>query len=168
MAEPAEIAARLEALYREVEQTRMQGVPILNSRLRVEAVGMRPWQEMWLCALVTPWFINFMLLPKGDAVAAEWGKLKISSSQQQIFPSGPLGFIVAEAQAMGRYQMCSLFSPVLEFEDQAAAKMAAEAVMTALFEEATVEEPAPVPVPEPKALSRRGLFGVSRTGSVAE
>ncbi|MCU7925204.1 MAG: [NiFe]-hydrogenase assembly chaperone HybE [Candidatus Thiodiazotropha sp. (ex Dulcina madagascariensis)] len=50
-------------------------------------------------------------------------------------PAGPYEFILGEEAGIGRYQMCSLFSPVFEFADQATAVATAEAVMHALMSE---------------------------------
>ena len=45
----------LEARYREIAETRMQGIPILNGALAVKALGMRVWGDHMLCVLLTPW-----------------------------------------------------------------------------------------------------------------
>jgi [NiFe] hydrogenase assembly HybE family chaperone len=50
------------------------------------------------------------------------------------FPAGRFDFLVGEEAGLGRYQMCSLFSPVLEFEDQEAARIAGRAALAALFD----------------------------------
>ena len=67
MTEPAVTAddavSRLETTFGAIRRDRMQDVPILNPALQVEAIGMRAWQGHWLGALVTPWFINLVLLP---------------------------------------------------------------------------------------------------------
>jgi [NiFe] hydrogenase assembly HybE family chaperone len=153
----------------------MQDVPILNNRLRVACIGMRVCDDGWLAALVTPWFINLMLLPADGEAADAWRRSEIGSKSLHQFPAGRFEFIVGELADIGRYRMCSLFSPVLEFEDQAAAELTAAAALEALFdaehggdieggardavpaEEAVSVAPAPVAAP-----SRRGLlFGMA-------
>jgi [NiFe] hydrogenase assembly HybE family chaperone len=129
MDEAADIAGRLEACFREIEARRMAGVPILNPALGVKAVGMRPWREHWLCALVTPWFMNLMLLP--SATGAE--SVRAGVKQVFVFPAGRFEFIRGEESAIGPYWMCSLFSPVLEFADQESAETAAAAALEALL-----------------------------------
>ena len=42
---------------------------------------------------------------------------------------------------MGEYQMCSLFSPALEFEDHAAARLVATLAREALFDLNNAEQP---------------------------
>lgn len=56
------------------------------------------------------------------------------------FPSGRYEFIYAEEDDIGHYQMCSLFSPVLEFQNQEAAVATAEVVMHSLMDEANRDD----------------------------
>jgi [NiFe] hydrogenase assembly HybE family chaperone len=129
---PDYLCEGLEQVFRRIETERMQGLPILNPALRVKAVGFRHWQGYCLGVLITPWFMNLMLLPnEGD----DWLDLRIGDKQLQRLPSGPYEFIVGEESGVGRYQMCSLFSPVFEFADQETAEATAEAAMRALMEE---------------------------------
>jgi [NiFe] hydrogenase assembly HybE family chaperone len=159
MAEAQDIAAKLEQAFRRIQAERMEGVPILNKRLGVEAVGVRAWNGAWLVGMVTPWFINLMLLPEDAALAEAWAGLKLGLNVTHGFPSGGLEFLVGEEASIGRYMMCSLFSPVLEFADHEAAHLAAEAALEALFAES---EPEPEAASSSATLSRRGLFGGRR------
>ena len=128
---PDYLTEGLEQLFRNIEQERMQGVPLLNPALRVKAVGFRHWQGRCLGVLVTPWFMNLMLLPcEGD----EWQALQIGDKQRHLLPSGSYEFIVGEEAGIGRYQMCSLFSPMFEFADQETAEATALAAMEALMD----------------------------------
>lgn len=144
MAEAADIADRVTAAFTKIHRERMHGVPILNPHLEVEVIGARFWEGRWLSVLVTPWFINLMLLPATDteAEAEAWGKLNPGASIGHRLPAGRFDFLVGEEESLGRYQMCSLFSPVLEFEDQEAARIAAEAALAAIFD-ASLDEEAP-------------------------
>lgn len=127
---PEYLSEGLERVFAHIQATRMRGLPILNPVLDVEAVGMRLWHGHCLGVLITPWFMNLMLLPnEGD----DWSDLPPGAARQHVFPSGRYEFIVGEEAGIGRYQMCSLFSPVFEFADQAAAVATAEAVMEALM-----------------------------------
>ncbi|MCU7920822.1 MAG: [NiFe]-hydrogenase assembly chaperone HybE [Candidatus Thiodiazotropha sp. (ex Epidulcina cf. delphinae)] len=122
----------LEQQFRHIERERMQGLPLRNPALQVEAVGFCDWNCFCLGVLITPWFMNLMLLSdEGDA----WRDLQIGDKQLHQLPSGPYEFILGEEEGIGRYQMCSLFSPVFEFADQATAVATAEAVMHALMSE---------------------------------
>jgi [NiFe] hydrogenase assembly HybE family chaperone len=129
---PKYLIEGLEQSFRRIQRERMQGAPLLNEWLAVEAVDFRPWQGHCLGVLVTPWFMNLMLLPsEGD----EWAGLPVGSKVTHHFPSGCYEFILSHETEIGRYQICSLFSPMFEFADQAAAVATAEAVMQGLMDE---------------------------------
>lgn len=135
MSDPhADIADRLERCFHEIEQTRMAGVPILNRALRVKAVGVRDWSGDTLGVLVTPWFMNLMLLP-GDPrkQAASEETAQIGEKRLFPFPAGAFEFIRGHEEAIGPYWMCSLFSPVFEFADQETAEAAANAALDELM-----------------------------------
>ena len=122
------ISERLEALYSEIEATRMKDVPILNPALTVAAIGFAPWQEFHLGVLLTPWFMNLMLLPQ-DAQGFSELKPGVGEKRQIQLPAGQVEFIVGHEQALGYSLSCSLFSPVFEFSDQEAAVETAQAAL---------------------------------------
>lgn len=179
MAELAEIDAgdipqRLTAAFARIHVERMSDVPILNPNLQVETVGTRPWNGHWLSVLITPWFINLILLPQTAEQSAPWKTLTWGDKVLQRFPAGRFDFLLGEEEGLGRYLMCSLFSPVLEFENQEAARIAANSALEALFDAgldpaAAAKAKAPEPSAtadaaaadaEPVDRSRRGfLFG---------
>lgn len=159
------VAAGMEAAFLRIERERMRGVPILNAALRVEAVGLRRWEGHWLGALITPWFIDLMLLPDASPPARAWAGGEMTTWR---FPSGSYDFRCGHEQGLGLYQSCSLFSPVLEFVDQAAARAAAMAALQGLFLDAASVDAVPdegdAPVTHRKAgtpLSRRGFLGAA-------
>lgn len=160
----AKVSERLVTVFAKIGAERMDGVPILNAKLAVEAIGTREWNGHWLSLLITPWFINLMLLPTTDEQRQAWGGLALGSSVPHGFPSGRFEFLLGEEPALGRYQMCSLFSPVLEFEDQEAARIAGCAALEALFDESldaedeARQEQVREPARKPRAISRRGLL----------
>jgi [NiFe] hydrogenase assembly HybE family chaperone len=125
-------AARIEEAYERIWRTRMADVPILNAKLRVEAVGFRAWQGQWLGVLVTPWSINIVLLPGEGA----WTSLAAGAERFVAFPAGTFRFIAAHEASIGESHSCSLFSPVLEFTDHEAARLTAEAALVGLFDAA--------------------------------
>jgi [NiFe] hydrogenase assembly HybE family chaperone len=138
----------VESVFRRIAATRMEGVPILNPALAVEVAEADPWDGGVILALVTPWFINVMLLP-GAEERAHWEDMAVGQSVLHELPGGRFSFIVASEEGIGPYRMCSLFSPVLEFADHETACATARA---ALAEMLRAEEPPEV------HLSRRDLF----------
>lgn len=148
-------AAELEAVFGDIARTRMAGLPICNPGLRVEALGFRRTADgHWVGAMVTPWAINLLCLP-GDA--ATWPVVAAGGRHDWHFPSGDYEFTVAEEALLGCYHLCSLFSPVLEFENHEAARLTALAAIHALFE-APLAAPVAAPAPAP---SRRAFLGLS-------
>ena len=124
------------AAFKMVRETRMHDVPILNPAVGVEAVGFAPWDAHWLGCLVTPWFMNLMLLPREPE---KWVRLRPGEKHTYVFPAGGFEFIGGREDAIGEYQACSLFSPMFEFADHATARQTAEACLRALFDPANVE-----------------------------
>jgi [NiFe] hydrogenase assembly HybE family chaperone len=128
---------RLNAAFRQAAR-RMAGLGFLNPALQVEAVAFEPWQGHWLGVMVTPWFMNLVLLPRERA---SWQPLAAGAKRKLSFPAGVYEFIGADDAAVGEHQTCSLFSPMLEFEDQAAARLVARLAREALFDAAHAQAP---------------------------
>ncbi|HET9701308.1 MAG TPA: [NiFe]-hydrogenase assembly chaperone HybE [Burkholderiales bacterium] len=133
-------APALERAFGRIERERMRDVPILNGALRVEAVGFQPFQGHWIGILVTPWFLNALVLP---GTGAAWPARGIGDAQVWALPIGACEFIAGHEEEIGEYHLCSLMSPVLQLEDQEAARSAARAALdTLLAPPAPKEEPA--------------------------
>lgn len=173
---PTGSIARLEAAFREIHTAQMRGLPIVNDALAVKAVGFRRHGERWLGALVTPWFLNIVLLPgEGD----DWSGLVPGAKELIEFPSGRYEFVHANRKGVGAYKACSLFSPMFEFASILQATETASAALVSLFDPSIREDgaqtaeirrrreeelapppdPAPAPV-EPVRPSRRALLGM--------
>lgn len=140
---PVDPGPQVAAAFRIVHEMRMHDVPILNPAIAVEAVGFAPWDAHWLGCLVTPWFMNLMLLPR---VPERWVRLRPGEKHTYVFPAGAFEFIGGREEAIGEYQACSLFSPMFEFRDHATARLTADACLSALFDPGNVEH-ADVPLP---------------------
>lgn len=168
----ADMARALEAAFREIHIGQMRGVPLVNEALGVKAVGFRAWEGRGLGVLVTPWFMNLVLLPGPDD---DWSGLAAGAKELVEFPSGHYEFVHAVRAEVGPYKACSLFSPMFEFTTMLQATDTADAVLVALFDPSIREEgsrsdeirrraeappePASPSEPEPAAgLSRRTLL----------
>lgn len=127
-------AAKLERVFGDIAATRMADVPILNSALRVEAVGFRPWEGRWIGVLVTPWMMSLMMLP-GEASLLS---LRLDEKQHWAFPSGEYVFMGMNEPALGVCQTCPLISPMAEFAAHDEAREVAQEIMRTLME-ATVQ-----------------------------
>lgn len=156
--------ADLVARFDDIARTRMVGVPLLNPALQVEAVGFTLQARGEgededagggdaVGILVTPWFMNLVRLPlQPDACTTGVGQVQRHAVGTQSFE-----FIGAHEGLIGAYAACSLFSPVFEFDTQAAARETALAVLEAL----RPASPAPARPVEPVPARRSFLLGRS-------
>ncbi len=122
----------------------MQDLPIVNPRIRVEAIGFQDFNDHKLGILLTPWFMNLVLLPGSDA----WSDSAQGDSSAVDFPSGPIDFTTSRDDVLGTYLTAVLFRSVSDLPDQETARTVAEQVMEELFR----------PPPEHRSLSRRDLL----------
>jgi [NiFe] hydrogenase assembly HybE family chaperone len=159
------IVARVQSTFERVRRERMAGLPFLNEALQVELVGLRRWRGLWLGVLVTPWFMNLMLLPgdgaaEGDEVPAAWPTVRTGEYAPFAFPAAALSFLAGNEGEVGDYLSCSLFSPVFEFADHDTARRTAEACLAALFDAATAAQPPVDAEPAaPQSRSKRDFLG---------
>ncbi len=131
-AEIKTITDRLVDDFTEVWHAKMRDVPFVNKALSVEAVGFRRHEGHILGVLVSPWFMNLIVLPDGE----DWSGLVAGEKETIGFPSGEYEFIHNTREMIGGYKACSLFSPMGEFTRQKDATDVARAVMEALFDPA--------------------------------
>jgi [NiFe] hydrogenase assembly HybE family chaperone len=135
----ANIREQLEQLYSVIETTRMEGVPILNPVISVATLGFEPFNEHHCGVLLTPWFMNLMLVPQDQAAYAETAP-KVGETVSVPFPVGRVDFIVGYEEGFGHSLSCSLFSPMFEFGDQDAAIETAKAVLDEVFKTDDAQE----------------------------
>lgn len=147
--------AALEQAFERVHRGPMAGMPMSNPALRVQAVGFRAWQSHWLGVLITPWFMNLVLMPR---IASAWSPLAERDKRCLAFPAGVFEFIGGHDPVLGDYQACSLFSPMFEFADHGGAVATALAVLEGLFQTQAQAPTADVP-PKPVVSKRDFLFG---------
>lgn len=112
-------ARHLEAVFRDIERTRMAGLPILNTALAVEAIEFTPWQGHWLGALITPWFLNLVLVPGAQG---DWPHAAEGERIVRRLPAGDCNFYGCFEPAIGEFHASSLWSPMSRFADQATAR----------------------------------------------
>ena len=141
--------------FAEIALQRMQGLPVMNPALQVQALGFAMEHDQdaapsgVLGILLTPWFMNLIWLPMNRAITLAPG-----ASGSREFHGQALDFIGADDERLGRYESCSLFSPMFEFTDQATACATAEQVLILLR-----QPPAPAEVQRPAMNRRELLFG---------
>lgn len=194
MTEPARIeAARIEAAFDAIAQTRMAGLPLCNPALGVAVRGWQKFGGHGLGVLVTPWCMNLLAFP----TEAPDPRPHVGASRPIALPSGSYPCLWMEEDSLGGFWSCSLFSPMAEFPDMATALATADAVIAEVlagacdplredWREAMVQPGQPLPLdqrldgapvaiadvpaaPEAdrRAIDRRALFGLPRTRSHA-
>lgn len=171
-------SATLEAAFRTIQAERMAGMPLLHPELRVEAVGFGRTDAGWLGVLITPWFMNLMLLPASGVV---WHSLPLGAKRLVRLPAGSFEFFGGAEDELGEYLYCSMFSPMSQFPDHSAAQATAREISRRLFDPATGEEVAqlnpsglrwfekapaaePAVAASPASPARRALFGIRGRG----
>ena len=137
-----DLVAHYETIYRE----RMRDLPIVNPRLAVEAVGFEQWEDKDLGVLITPWFMNLVLLPD----AGKRLDLPQGERVECRFPSGPCELTVHHDEELGTYLTAVLFRTVADFPDQDVARAVAEEALANILADPPDEESGKV--------SRRGLL----------
>ncbi|MEG3639684.1 [NiFe]-hydrogenase assembly chaperone HybE [Magnetococcus sp. PR-3] len=128
---------QLEATFTAIEQNQMQGLPLLNPMLHVEAVGFQRWQEGWLGVVITPWLMNLMWLPDDRGALEE---ATLGDKQDYRFPERSYTMLVNEFEGVGRCWTFSVHSPMSEFPAHDTTVARAEAFLEVLLTERDVEE----------------------------
>jgi [NiFe] hydrogenase assembly HybE family chaperone len=118
--------------YRHIGDERISGLPIYHDKLLVEAVGFQAWEGRLVGVLITPWFMNLVLLP-GDE--EECPDLSAGSATDWEFPSGTYQFRTSVVEGVGVHLSAVLFSNVKAFPDQDTARAVAQEVMIRMFQE---------------------------------
>ena len=138
--DPDALTRRFEDIYRES----MHDLPIVNAALDVEAIGFRDFGGHSLGVLVTPWFMNLILLPADET----WANIAAGDTVPIELPSGKLEMTVTHDERLGVYLSAVLFRSTLDIAEQVLARDIALEIMHDLFVEA----------PRGRPLSRRELF----------
>lgn len=139
-----QLACALETIFNRILAQRMRGLPVLNPALSVQATGFKRIDGEWLGILITPWFMNLLLMPGPDS---PWSGQSPGAKFDKVFPYGIFEFTLASEEQLGVYAQCSLFSPMFQFTNQADALAAAQAALQGLLSGE-----------KPRSLSRRDLL----------
>ena len=123
-------APLLEQIFTDIQHQRMGGIPLLNPRLAVRAIGFTRWQGRWIGALLTPWFLNLIMLPAHEH---RWEPLAEGERRRLPLPSGDYQFVGGHEERLGPYLFCSLLSPVQQIATQQEAERIAGEVMELLL-----------------------------------
>jgi len=145
--------AQLETTFHQIHAERMQGVPVVNEKLTVKATEFYPWKDYQLGILITPWFMNIMLLPNDTPTNKLLDKqvnpthdapsnkesYKVGATKNHVLPSGSYEFVTGYEESIGFFESCSLFSPMFDFTDQETAELTAKEALLALMNRENID-----------------------------
>lgn len=146
MTSKPDFTACLVAHFERIYEQHMQGLPILNPRLGVEAVGVRDLDEQQVCVLITPWFMNLIVRSE----AGHWDDAGEGELVSIDLPHQSLEFTVCRDPEIGSYLSAVLFRTMTDFPDQDTAREIALESSRRLFAEPEQAEH--------KLINRRALF----------
>ncbi len=127
----------LEATFEKIHLEQMQGIPILNSAIKVQALGFRLYQGRVLGVIITPWLMNIVMLPKQNE---DWSNMELGHKQPHKFPSKTYKFMVNDIDGIGPCQTHSLYSPMRDFASHEQAVTVAQEFLDSLMVEKELTE----------------------------
>lgn len=127
----------MEQAFEKIHQESMQGMPLLNSSIKVETLGFQYYQDRVIGIVITPWLMNIILLPAEDE---DWSGLTLGHKQSHTFPSKTLKFLVNDIDGIGFCQTHSLFSPMNKFSSHEHAVSTAQVFLDSLMIDSTASE----------------------------
>ena len=128
--DPAPRIVKLVQRFREIGETSMQDLPVYNQALSVEPVGFKQRDTTWQGVLITPWFMDFFVLP-AEVETVDWQRMGEKASI--ALPSGSRHFSYGGDEVIGAYWFLSLHSPMFEFKTQSQAHIEALQRLNALL-----------------------------------
>lgn len=152
------MAIRVEALrahYERIHADRMRGLPIVNPALRVDTIGFREHAGDMVGVLLTPWFMNLVVLPADDAAYTQQGQLI-----DYTLPSGVLELTTHRDDGIGGYLSAVLYRDVMAIPDMNCAQVLAKEVLQRLFD----AQAAPAETSRLRHVSRRAVLTGSDCG----
>ena len=137
MHDPAQVSRQIEQTFNKIHIENMQGIPILNPAIEVQALGFQEIEGRVLGIIITPWLMNVVILPKDDE---DWGHMQLGDKRPHEFASRTYKFMLNEIDGIGLCQTHSLYSPMREFRCHEQAIAAAQAFLDGLLEEHELSE----------------------------
>lgn len=121
---------QLEQRFKQIGDERIVGLPIYNDSLAVEAIEFQPCGDNNIGALITPWFINIMLMPNSNN---HWQARSLGDRINYELPCGEQEFMLGEDEVVGRYLFRTVASPTHCYHSQEAARSAAQKSLQTLL-----------------------------------
>ena len=113
-----DIVDNLVRRFQQIGTERVLGLPIYNDALNVEAVDFQCCEGGLIGVLVTPWFMNIMLLPEETS---PYQSQELGEKVKYQLESGEHDFVIGEDEEVGRYLFRTVTSPTHCYKKQIAA-----------------------------------------------
>ena len=136
----------------------MCGLPMYNANLQTEAIGFERRDGRLSGVLLTPWFMNLVLLPNESD---KWLKLPPGKTFEVDFPSGCQRCLLSAPEGIVPHLSLPLFTTVQDFTDQDGARRVAEEVLRQLYFDAANTDAADISqggIRSSRTVSRRDLL----------
>lgn len=137
MKDPQLYGDQIEQTYHKIHIENMQGIPILNPAINVQALGFHEHEGRVLGIIITPWLMNLVLLPNEDD---DWSSMQLGDKRLHQFTNRTYKFMLNEIDGIGYCQTYSLYSPMREFINHDQAVIAAQNFLDGLKVESPVTE----------------------------
>lgn len=144
----------LAVRFRQIGEAEMRELPFYNPALQVEAFDFSEFgSQDLLGVLITPWFMNLVLLPLARQPIQAW---RYGETRTVALPGGARDFRYGGDPEIGSLWAHSLHSPTLQFHTQAQARIEARLRRAQAL---TADEHDPQALANP---ARRALFAAPR------
>ncbi len=127
-----EAAHNIEECFKRILVESMEGIQILNRDLEVEAIEFQKFEDRIIGMILCPWLLSLVILPKEDE---NWEDQKLGTRSTFPFPQQDLTVMSNEIEGFGICKTYSLYSPVNDFINQEAARIAGALFLRDLLDE---------------------------------
>ena len=127
--------------FRQIGLERIYGLPVYNEALTVEAVDFRACDGGMIGALVTPWFLNIMLLPDDTS---NLQNRQLGEKVKFTLETGEHDFVIGEDEEIGYYLFRTVTSPTQCYKKQVAAVTSGKKALRTLLTPPEQEQEMPV------------------------
>ena len=134
---PQQVAKILVNTFEQIHQHSMQGIPILNPNIGIEAVGFHQRHGRIIGIIICPWLMNLVMLPADDE---DWSGFELGHKQPHEFGNRTFKFMINEYDGIGVCQTHSLYSPMRAFASHQQAVDAANCFIDELYSEHELSE----------------------------
>lgn len=126
---------KIESAFRRIERDCFADIDFCNRALEVAAVGFALREHGWSGIVITPWFLNLMILPGTE----DWERLPVGQRRRIELPAGRFEVRGGEDEQLGEYLYCPMISSMSVFANQAEAVEVAKELVRLLGDQRTAE-----------------------------